>query len=127
LFRKYGYVLAAVDPGTTSNRPAKLLYDTTVYIDILQDRFPRDGEQMLRATDAWHSPVTEAELAATCGLLDPTHPETRKIIGQVGAVIERRPATGRLHRIVRFGARLGFCPAYSPDCRDAGKISGDKP
>src|SRR5712692_3951077 len=92
LFRKYGYVLSAVDPGTTSNRPAKLLYDTTVYIDILQDRFPRDGEQMLRATDAWHSPVTEAELAATCGLLDPTHPETRKIIGQVGAVIERRPS-----------------------------------
>jgi predicted nucleic acid-binding protein len=78
--------------GTTSNRRAKLLYDTTVYIDILQDRFPRDGERMLRATDAWHSPVTEAELAATCGLLDPTHPETREIIGQVAAVIERRPS-----------------------------------
>jgi predicted nucleic acid-binding protein len=77
--------------GTTSNRPAKLLYDTTVYIDILQDRFPRDGERLLRATDAWHSPVTEAELAATCGLLDPTHPATPEIIGQVGAVIERRP------------------------------------
>ena len=47
--------------GSAKYRPAKLLYDTTVYIDILQDRFPHDGERMLRATEAWHSPVTEAE------------------------------------------------------------------
>jgi predicted nucleic acid-binding protein len=76
--------------GTTSHRPAKLLYDTTVYIDILQDRFPQTGDLMLRAAEAWHSPVTEAELAATCGLLDPTHSRTREIIEQVAAVIERR-------------------------------------
>jgi len=77
--------------GTTSRRPAKLLYDTTVYIDILQGRFPQQGEAMLRATEAWHSPVTEAELAATCGLLDPAHPQTPGIIEQVAAVIDRRP------------------------------------
>jgi predicted nucleic acid-binding protein len=77
---------------TTSSRPTKLLYDTTVYVDILQDRFPREGERMLRAADAWHSPVTEAELAATCGLLDPGHPETRGIIEQINAVIEQRPS-----------------------------------
>jgi len=35
---------------------------------------------MLRATEAWHSPVTEAELAATCGLLDPAHSQTPAII-----------------------------------------------
>src|SRR5215472_9897901 len=57
--------------GDTKVRFSKLLYDTTVYIDILQNRFPRDGEWMLRAAEAWHSPVTVAELAATCGLLDP--------------------------------------------------------
>jgi hypothetical protein len=51
--------------GTTTQRPAKLLYDATVYIDILQGRFPQQGEAMLRATEAWHSPVTEGELAAT--------------------------------------------------------------
>ena len=72
-------------------RPAKLLYDTTVYIDILQDRFPKAGELMLRAVDAWHSPVTEAELAATCGLLDPGHSGTRRIIEEITALIERRP------------------------------------
>ena len=78
--------------GTTSHRPPKLLYDTTVYIDILQGRFPQQGEAMLRATEAWHSPVTEGELAATCGLLDPAHSQTPKIIEQVVAVIERRPS-----------------------------------
>jgi predicted nucleic acid-binding protein len=78
--------------GTTSHRPAKLLYDTTVYIDILQGRFPQQGEAMLRATEAWHSPVTEAELAATCGLLDPAHSQTLQIIAQVAAVIDRRPS-----------------------------------
>ena len=78
--------------GTTRQRPAKLLYDTTVYIDILQGRFPQQGEAILRATEAWHSPVTEAELAATCGLLDPAHPRTREIVEQVGAVIDRRPS-----------------------------------
>jgi len=75
--------------GTSPRRPAKLLYDTTVYIDILQGRFPQQGEAMLRATEAWHSPVTEAELAAACGLLDPAHSQTRQIIEQVAAVINR--------------------------------------
>ena len=77
--------------GTTSHRPTKLLYDTTVYIDILQGRFPQQGEAMLRATEAWHSPVTEAELAASCGLLDPAHPQTPEIVEQIAAVIDRRP------------------------------------
>jgi len=78
--------------GTTSHRPAKLLYDTTVYVDILQGRFPQHGEAMLRATEAWHSPVTEAELAATCGLLDPARSQTAEIIAQIAAVIDRRPS-----------------------------------
>jgi predicted nucleic acid-binding protein len=76
---------------TVSIRPRKLLYDTTVYIDILQNRFPQNGEPMLRAAEAWHSPVTEAELAAAIGLLDPAHPETHIVIEQISNVIERRP------------------------------------
>ena len=76
---------------TTSIRPRKLLYDTTVYIDILQNRFPRNGEPMLRAAEAWHSPVTEAELAAGIGLLDPARPHAREITEQISTVIERRP------------------------------------
>lgn len=76
---------------TTSNRPRKLLYDTTVYIDILQNRFAQNGEPMLRAAEAWHSLVTEAELAAAIGLLNPAHPKTRELREQISSVIERRP------------------------------------
>lgn len=76
--------------GTTSHRPDKLLYDTTVYIDILQGRFPQQGEAILRATEAWHSPVTEAELAASYRLLDPALPQTTAIIEQIAEVIDRR-------------------------------------
>lgn len=93
------------------SRPAKLLYDTTVYIDILQNRFPQDGEAMLRAAEAWHSPVTESELAATCGLLDPDHPGTRQVIEELTQIIERRP----IHRTI------------TPDSdiwREAGILSG---
>lgn len=97
--------------GTTSHRPVKLLYDTTVYIDILQDRFPKTGDLMLRAAEAWHSPVTEAELAATCGLLDPTHARTREIIELVAAVIERRA----VYRTIAPDAQIW---------REAGILSG---
>jgi predicted nucleic acid-binding protein len=77
---------------STGNRPAKLLYDTTVYIDILQNRFPQNGEVMLRAAEAWHSPVTEAELAASCGLLNPADARTRGVTEQIVAIIEQRPS-----------------------------------
>lgn len=92
-------------------RPGKLLYDTTVYIDILQDRFPRDGEAILRAAEAWHSTVTEAELAAAIGLLDPAHPQTQAITKQISEIANRRSD----HRTI------------SPDrevWRDAGVLSG---
>ena len=77
---------------TTSKKPRKLLYDTTVYIDILQNRFPQGGEFMLRAAEAWHSPVTEAELSAAIGLLNPGHPGTSEIIELITAVLEHRPS-----------------------------------
>jgi predicted nucleic acid-binding protein len=76
--------------GSGKYRPTKLLYDTTVYIDILQDRFPQHGDRILRATEAWHSPVTEAELAAACGMLDPAHTGTRQIVERIVKVIDRR-------------------------------------
>jgi predicted nucleic acid-binding protein len=74
----------------------KLLLDTTVYIDELQGRLPQHAEISLRLTEIWHSTVTEAELAALAGLLDPTHPNTRQAVQQVLASVERRPG----HRIL---------------------------
>lgn len=70
----------------------KLLLDTTVYIDELQGRFPRQAEVALRASELWHSTVTEAELAAIAGLLDPTHQDTPQVIKQVALSIEKRPS-----------------------------------
>lgn len=74
----------------------KLLLDTTVYIDELQGKLPREVEVSLRLAEVWHSTVTEAELSALGGLLDPVHANTRNAIQQVLASVERRPA----HRIL---------------------------
>jgi predicted nucleic acid-binding protein len=93
------------------DRPSRLLYDTTVYIDILQNHFPKDGELMMRAVDGWHSPVAESELAASCGLLNAAHPQTRAVIERIATVAERIP----IHRMI------------APDreaWREAGILSG---
>ncbi|MGH9561277.1 MAG: type II toxin-antitoxin system VapC family toxin [Terracidiphilus sp.] len=74
----------------------KLLLDSTVYIDALQGRLPDAVEIALRGASLWHSTVTEAELAAIAGLLDPSHPGTAGVIVHVAASIELRPA----HRIL---------------------------
>ena len=74
----------------------KLLLDTTVYIDELQGALPQEIEISLRLTEIWHSTVTESELTALAGLLDPNHPNTRTAVQQVLASVERRPS----HRIL---------------------------
>lgn len=94
-----------------ASRTSKLLLDTTVYIDELQGRLPRDVELVLRAASLWHSSVTEAELAALGGLLNPNHPDTAHTIQQVFASIARRP----VHRIVNPDREVW---------RDAGVLAG---
>ena len=77
--------------GIGAEKPRSFLYDTTVYVDILQGRFPTAHETMLRAANAWHSTVAESELASACALLDPAHADTRDVIKRVTTVIERIP------------------------------------
>jgi predicted nucleic acid-binding protein len=74
----------------------KLLLDTTVYIDTLQGMQPAEVNLALRSGNLWHSTVTEAELAALSGLLDPKHAETARAVAQIDSLIEMRPA----HRIL---------------------------
>lgn len=88
-----------------------MLLDTTVYIDELQGRLPRAAELALRATDLWHSTVTEAELVALAGLLDPRRGDTAHVIRQVVLSIEKRPA----HRILNPDEEIW---------REAGILSG---
>ena len=77
-------------------RLPKLLLDTTVYIDQLQGKLPREVELSLRASSLWHSTVTECELSALAGLLNPTRPDSARAIDEVLASIEQRP----FHRIL---------------------------
>ena len=70
----------------------KLLLDTTVYIDTLQGKIPGGVAIALRAGSLWHSSVTEAELAALSGLLDPTRSDTENVVAKIGETIEQRPA-----------------------------------
>lgn len=104
--------LAFIDlPGSVSVPQPKLLLDTTVYIDTLQGKLSDDFKIWLRSAVVWHSTVTESELLAIIGLLDPNHPQSTGLAGQVAESIERRPA----HRIV------------NPDrenWREAGIVSG---
>lgn len=89
----------------------KLLLDTTVYIDALQGTLPEAAEFALRAGSLWHCTVTESELAALSGLLDPRHPHTAAVVARIAESIEARPA----HRIL------------NPDrdiWRDAGVLAG---
>ncbi|AEU34511.1 type II toxin-antitoxin system VapC family toxin [Granulicella mallensis] len=89
----------------------KLLLDTTVYIDELQGKLPPDVARMIDAASLWHSTVTECELSALAGLLNPNHPDTPHTINQVLASIERRPN----HRIVNPDREVW---------RDAGILAG---
>jgi predicted nucleic acid-binding protein len=61
-----------------------------------RDRFPAAGVIAIRAADAWHSTVTEAELVATCRLLNPEYGGTAEVTKRIAELIERRPA----HRTV---------------------------
>lgn len=72
--------------------PGDVLLDTTVYIDELQGRLPRSVEAVLRASQLWHSTVTEAELAAILGILDPRHKDTSSVNRQVQALLQGRPS-----------------------------------
>lgn len=68
-------------------------------------------EAILRGGIIWHSPVTEAEIAAAVGLLDPADSWTAKTISQLVLLVEKRA----VHRVL------------SPDpaiWRDAGLTSG---
>jgi predicted nucleic acid-binding protein len=94
-----------------ANTIPRLLLDTTVYIDELQGKLPGDVELVIRSTGLWHSTVTESELSALAGLLDPRHPDTQRALEQVFASIKQRP----IHRIVNPDREVW---------RDAGVVAG---
>ena len=89
----------------------ELLLDSTVYIDQLQGKLPSWLDFKLRTLPIWHSTVTECELAAVAGLLDPDHPRTRVALSEIIDSIGQR----RTNRILNPDREIW---------REAGMIAG---
>jgi len=70
-----------------------LLLDTTVYIDELQAKFTPRLEYALQGARIWHSSVTECELTAVTGLLDPAHAGSAEVLRRVAGILEKRHKT----------------------------------
>jgi hypothetical protein len=68
-----------------------LLLDTTVYIDVLQDRLPDPVAELLRVRQLNHSSVAMAELSHLLGRLDPAHPGTAKLCETIQSTIASVP------------------------------------
>ena len=71
---------------------APLLLDTTVYIDVLQDRIPNEVADLLRIRQCNHSSVAVAELAHIFGRLDPSHAGTGRAWTSARQAIDGIPA-----------------------------------
>jgi predicted nucleic acid-binding protein len=87
------------------------LLDTTVYIDQVQGRLPESVDWATGRSTIWHSTVTESELLAGAGLLNPNHPGSLAAIKEISDSIEHRMA----HRIINPDRQVW---------RDAGILSG---
>lgn len=69
----------------------RLLYDTTVYIDVGLGKFPEELQAAVRGFEIWHSTVAESELAYLCGRFDPLHPSTRQAVEEIATVVRKWP------------------------------------
>lgn len=70
---------------------AGLLLDTTVYIDVLQNRLPAEVKALLSVREVNHSSIAVAELGHAFGRLDPSHPDTPAALMEIQGVIEDIP------------------------------------
>ena len=68
-----------------------VLLDTTVYIDLLQDRLPDNVERLLDSRVLNHSAIALAELVHLFGRLDPTHAGTAGTLLPIRAAIDQIP------------------------------------
>lgn len=90
LARRPTHELTFIDHEQLAGPP--LLLDTTVYIDVLQDRAPPALEELLRVRQVNHSSVAVGELVHNFGRLDPAHPGTKAVLGPIRKAVEGIPA-----------------------------------
>lgn len=72
-----------------------LLLDTCVYIDQMQDRSPRELDDLIAQRQVNHSTVAIQELMHTVGVLNPSDARTADVIAEIRKQIRAMPA----HRI----------------------------
>ena len=104
------FVTMATGPG-----PA-LLLDTSVYIDVLQGQTPPEVDDLLGLRILNHSSVVLAELTHLFGRLDPSHPDTRAALRDLGGTLNDIPphrltapsirASGEAGMLAGLAARL---------------------
>lgn len=70
---------------------AGLLLDTSVYIDVLQNRLPEEVTALLSVRQLNHSSIAVAELSYAFGRLDPLHADTAATLAEIQGVIEDIP------------------------------------
>lgn len=85
-----------------------LMLDTSVYIDILQGRAPPAVEELVRERQPNHSSVAVSELTHLFGRLDPAHPGTKAVLGEVRGVLDDIPARRLSTPSVRAVAEAGI-------------------
>jgi predicted nucleic acid-binding protein len=76
---------SAVPPGLP------VILDTTVYIDALKGKLPRQIAQLLADRAVLHSATACAELALSLGHLDPSHPDTWRHASPLLQTLQRMP------------------------------------
>jgi predicted nucleic acid-binding protein len=71
--------------------PESVLFDTTLYIDVLHDKLRPELKREIARVRPWHSSVVESELVYLCGRLDPAHPGTAEVVRRITGVVEHWP------------------------------------
>ena len=105
------------------------MLDTCVYIDVLQGRTTAEVDGLLSLRIVNHSIVALSELTHLFGRLDPTHPGTRGVLGELTGLIDDIPghrlfsptarASGEAGMLAGLAARLAKRPAGAELLNDA--------
>jgi predicted nucleic acid-binding protein len=71
--------------------PEPVLFDTTVYIDVLHGQLSDHLKREIARLEPWHSSVVESEMTYLCGRLDPNHPGTSHVIQEIASIVDHWP------------------------------------
>jgi hypothetical protein len=75
----------------TSSQGPELLLDTSVYIDVIQQRLPEPVKRLFAARHSNHSAVALAELTHPFGRLDPRDSRTATALSEIAGTISDIP------------------------------------